>query len=233
MSVETHRVLIGACGWKHQAWLNNFYSEDLPEDWQLGFYSNEFPVVYVSASDWLEGSNLEIPDLADWTEDVSDSFRFILEVPEHVLTDEQRFVTALEEVKALGEFCLGLVFQLNPSICGDTKLFQRHVEMAQVITLVCIDMCGTTLTDEFKNILLKQNIAEIWDGESPAHESFKRGPLAICRISGNNLDMAGLRKVIEICLNASNDHCISVLCLDGEPPSMELLHNADILLNLL
>ena len=228
MSVETHRVLMGACGWNHKTWLNDFYSEDLPEDWQLGFYSNEFPVVYVPAADWIN-----VADLSEWTEDVSNSFRFILEISGDVLNDEMRFSAALEKVKTLDDFCLGLVFQLTPSICNDTNLFKQRVDLAQALAPVCVEKHGIKLTNEFNEILLKQNISEVWDGEPCKNEKFKRGSLAISHISGDELDMAGLRKVIEHSLSVSSENCISVLCLDGDPPSVEKLRNADVILNLL
>jgi len=228
MSVETHRVLMGACGWNHETWLNDFYSDDLPEDWQLGFYANEFPVVYVPAADWLN-----VIDIAEWTEDVSDSFRFILEISNDILNDELRFTAALEQVKTLGDFCLSLVFQLRPSVCSDINLFQKHLDMAQAIAPVCVQLNDSPFSDEFKGILLKQNISEVWDGISPIDDSLKRGTIAITHITDENVDMKSLRTIIEGCLTASNEDCISVLCLDGDPPSLELLRNADILLNLL
>ena len=126
-----------------------------------------------------------------------------------------------------------MVFQLTPSICKDTGLFQQRVDLAQAIAPVCVEMHGITLTDELNNILLKQNISEVWNGESDEKENFKRGSLAISHISGDELDMASLRKVIEHCLSVSSEDCISVLCLDGAPPSLEKLRNADIILNLL
>ena len=228
MSVETHRVLMGSCGWKHNAWLNDFYSEDLPEDWQLGFYSNEFPVVYVPANDWLDNE-----DLSEWTEDVADSFRFVLEISTDVLDDEQRFNAALDKAKILNNFCLGLVLQLTPSICNDSDLFQKYIERMTAIAPVCIDRQSITLNNECNKILLKNNISEVWDGESAETENCKRGSLAISHISSEKLDMAGLRKVIEHCLSTSSEDCISVLCVDGNPPSLELLRNADVILNLL
>ena len=227
MSVETHRVLLGTCGWKHQAWLNDFYSEDLPEEWQLGFYANEFPVVYVPAADWLHDADIE-----EWTEDVSDSFRFILEIPENVLNDEERFVSAINKAKTLGEFCLSLVFQLSHDLRNDIQLVQKRLEVAQAIAPVCIDNCGTPFTTEFKQFLQKQNTSEVWDGKEE-NKDLTNAPLSICRVSGDTLDMASLRKVVEVCLAASSDNCISVLCLDGEPPSLEKLRNADIILNLI
>lgn len=228
MSVETHRVLIGACGWNHQAWLNDFYSEDLPEDWLLGYYSNEFPVVYVPAADWLN-----TVDTSEWTEDVSDSFRFIFEIPDNVLDNEQQFLSALEKVKTLDDFCLGLVLKLSPSICSDTNLFEKRLNAAQSVVPVCIDAKGIELTEKLNNILSKENISKVWHGESEEMGSFQCGSLAITQILSGELDMASLRKAVEHCLSASSEDCTSVLCLDGNPPSLELLRNADIILNLL
>lgn len=228
MSVETHRVLMGSCGWKHQAWLSDFYSDDLPEDWQLGFYSNEFPMVYVPASDWLDDE-----DLTEWMNDVTDSFRFILEISANIIDDEQRFSAALDKVKTLDDFCLGLVLQLTPSICSDSGLFQQYIDKATAIASVCVDRQGITLDEECNKVLLKNNISEVWDGESAETENCKRGSLAISHISSDELDMTSLRKVVEHCLTTSSEDCTSVLCIDGNPPSLELLRNADIILNLL
>lgn len=231
MSVETHRVLIGACGWKHQAWLNDFYEEDLPEEWQLGFYSNEFSVVYVPTTDWFSES--EEVDFAEWVNDVSDSFRFVLEISEHILKDEQRFAAALNKAKDLGDFCLGLVFQISTDILNDIPLFQKHLKSAQAIAPVCVDKCGTQLTTETSTILQKENISEVWHGDLQEHESLKRGLLAISLVSSEALEPVGLRKVVEVCLSVSSDGCISVLCFDDQPPSLQKLRNADIILNLL
>lgn len=238
MSVETHRVLLGACGWKHKAWLNTFYSEDLPEEWQLGFYSNEFPVVYVAASDWLDISdsdisNSDVIDLSEWSEDVSDSFRFILEIPANVLSNEQQFTSALNKAKTLAEYCLGLVFQVEEAIYNESVLLQKHIDMAQEFTAVCIDKGDTVLTTDIKNILSEKNVNEVWNGKSEEGADLEYGSLAISHISGDELDMSGLRKAVEVSLSRSNNECVSVLCLDGKPPSLEMLRNAEIILNLL
>ena len=227
MSVESHRVLIGACGWKHAAWLDEFYSDDLPEDWQLGFYSNEFPVVYVSAGDWVDEANLD-----EWIEDISDDFRFILQVPAEALNNESRFAALLTNIKKLGEHCLGIVFELNQSICDDSHLLDTCLTQAQAITLVCIERNDLILSDDCKALLTKKNIAEVGDGITETIEA-KGAQLAITHISSENLNMTMLRAALEICLKASNEDCVSVLCIDGDPPSLEVLRNADILLNLL
>ena len=227
MSVDTHRVLIGACGWKHAAWLDEFYSDDLPEDWQLGFYSNEFPVVYVSSNDWVDET-----DMDEWIEDISDDFRFILQMPAKALNNESTFVSLLTNIKKLGEHCLGIVFELNQSICDDFLLLEARLIEAQKISSVCVERKGLHLSDECKALLNEKNVAVVGDGITETIEA-KGSHLAMTHISSENLDMTMLRTALEMCLKASNEDCVSVLCIDGEPPSLEVLRNADILLNLL
>ena len=45
--LTSQRILIGASGWLHSGWQEQFYPEDLPQDWQLAYYGNEFPVVLI------------------------------------------------------------------------------------------------------------------------------------------------------------------------------------------
>ncbi|MDH3355034.1 MAG: hypothetical protein OEL79_07455, partial [Chromatiales bacterium] len=53
-----------------------FYPADLPEDWQLDFYSNEFRAVVIPIHMWQEMS----PDkVGEWIDAVHDEFRFYLE----------------------------------------------------------------------------------------------------------------------------------------------------------
>jgi len=48
---------IGTCGWQHRRWLGTFYPDDLPEAWQLDYFSNVFGVVLVPQSEWKHWSS--------------------------------------------------------------------------------------------------------------------------------------------------------------------------------
>jgi uncharacterized protein YecE (DUF72 family) len=69
------RLRVGAVGWDHAHWLETYYPHDLPVEWRLGFYANEFPAVLVPQNQWRE----QWQQLADWAEDVPDEFRFYLQ----------------------------------------------------------------------------------------------------------------------------------------------------------
>ena len=233
MSVESYRVAIGACGWKHSAWQVDFYPDDLPEDWHLGYYANEFPVVYVPASDWIEEQ-----DLSGWVDDVSETFRFILELPASCLKDETLFSTALETARSLREYCLGLIFILDNVVSEDINGFTSHLDAALELTSVCVDTQGLELPGELADLLLSRDISEVRtvpgkNNESLVESALARGKLAITHVSGDTTDAAAIRRELELLLSASTPERICILCIDGEPPSLEVMRNADIILNLL
>ena len=66
---QNESIRLGACGLEHADLLKNFYPEDLPEDWRLGFYANEFNALLVPESIWQD----ESVELEDW-QDVPDAF---------------------------------------------------------------------------------------------------------------------------------------------------------------
>lgn len=72
-------IALGAWGWEHAAWDGGFYSEDLPREWWLTFYSNEFDAVGLDAGAWLAP---DIDTLRGWVEDTREGFRFVLMLPD-------------------------------------------------------------------------------------------------------------------------------------------------------
>ncbi|MCK4707419.1 MAG: hypothetical protein KAU21_02295 [Gammaproteobacteria bacterium] len=91
---------IGAWGWRHPEWEKDvFYPDDLPEDWQLSYYSNEFDLLVVPASDWsAEGYGED-----DWLDDVEDKFVFYIDWPFQQLVSQQDYLKCAESCRQLGE----------------------------------------------------------------------------------------------------------------------------------
>jgi hypothetical protein len=78
--VGTLEILVGAVGWRRPDWRGVFYPQDLPGEWRLSYYANEFSCVLVPPDYWLEGA---LPDVARWREEVPEGFEF------HVLIDDR------------------------------------------------------------------------------------------------------------------------------------------------
>lgn len=104
MSAE--HLELGARGWRHASWCGSYYPDDLPEDWQLSYYANEFRVVLVPADYWQWPNGYEVDE---WIDAVDEGFRFYLEYPHLENLDEQRHFQAQCEV--LGEFLGGVVVE--------------------------------------------------------------------------------------------------------------------------
>lgn len=83
------RLTILARGWEHPAW-SDWYPEDLPSEWRLGYYSSSCHDVLVPA---FQLAATPVP--ADWLADVHERFRFWLELDDglhrHFDGDAQRF----------------------------------------------------------------------------------------------------------------------------------------------
>jgi len=68
---------IGARGWEFPAWDGSYYPADLPPDWRLAYYANDFPQVLVPQSRW---AGAEPEQAKIWRDEVSTVFRFYLEL---------------------------------------------------------------------------------------------------------------------------------------------------------
>ncbi len=73
---HTHGLQLGTKGWRHAHWQNTFYPDDLPPDWQLAYYANEFSTVLVPVEEWSQQA-----DVAQWLDDVPEGFRFYIDAP--------------------------------------------------------------------------------------------------------------------------------------------------------
>ena len=67
------RVAIGVVGWDFPAWSKTYYPEDIPEDWKLAFYANDFAAVVLPESVW-GGDAVEA--LEETVQDLDEGFRF-------------------------------------------------------------------------------------------------------------------------------------------------------------
>ena len=92
-------ILVGSCGWQQLQGSGDFYPEDLPEDWQLSYYANEFPSVLVPAASW----QAESAELEDWCDEVHEGFRFYLQRDVKASAD-------IEKISAQAKQQLGLQF---------------------------------------------------------------------------------------------------------------------------
>ena len=99
-------INVGAYGWLHRHWTNSFYPEDLPADWRLGYYSNEFNTVLVPSFYWQEQY---LTDCAALLDDVHSGFQFFIECDDQIF-DTVSLLALTEALRILKPQLSGLVF---------------------------------------------------------------------------------------------------------------------------
>jgi hypothetical protein len=76
--VSERGIIIAAYGWQQESWQETFYPDDLPDDWQLSYYSNEFSAVVIPQS---LASAADASSYEAWADDVNPGFQFMVELP--------------------------------------------------------------------------------------------------------------------------------------------------------
>ncbi len=74
-------LTLAAYGWSPANWLQMFYPDDLPQDWQIAYYANEFNSVLLPASGWES----PVAQAAAWHAEVGADFSFYLEITHELL----------------------------------------------------------------------------------------------------------------------------------------------------
>ncbi len=113
--------IIGSWGWQHSEWENDvFYPDDLPQDWQLSYYSNEFDLAVVPASYWSADGYGE----DDWLDDVTDAFVFYIDWPFLQLADQADYEKCAQYCQHLGKQVAAVL--LNREIWQDLSADQQQ-----------------------------------------------------------------------------------------------------------
>jgi hypothetical protein len=70
-------IQVAARGWEFPAWSGDYYPQDLPAEWRLAYYANDFSLLLVPQARWVGAA----PELGRaWCDEVSETFRFYLEL---------------------------------------------------------------------------------------------------------------------------------------------------------
>lgn len=124
-------LTIGTQGWMHENWIGGFYAEDMPEDWFLDFYSNQFYCVLVESSEWLKWDEALLEEMSDALED--ETFAIYLKLEATLTSGVKEKVLQIHEV--LPEFLKGFLIFSSEKLVLPTELSALNVTYcsAQVV----------------------------------------------------------------------------------------------------
>jgi len=215
-------IIVAARGWSHPAWGETFYPVDLPEDWQLAYYSNEFRAVVVPAAEFVSVDPLEVER---WVEDVAEGFEFYLEVTD-LFIDWTKFAQA---AKLLGVHLKGIL--LRPlTVDEDLAMIAPSLDAATALAPVCVLLSDSmTISNNGRDLLIQHGVELCWD----THEGkpgWRGGGFVVARVTGNNhYTPKEWRETIEACLrcdNESSDRRKVLLMVEHESPEPDSLRAA-------
>lgn len=199
-------IKVGATGWRHADWFDSFYPDDLPTDWQLSYYANEFPVVQLSPDDWLPA---DVATFRQWCDDVSNGFSFIIDITGCM--DRPDALARLQQcVNALGDKVGGIVSWVPLS-----DPVAEQVETA----------AGDGL------LVSLSNVPAVSDSRvaiaSNRHACCLLVPTEVAR------DLPVLRQMMEAVSSASAEQSEIYLIFSGASPAIKVMKDAEVLQQLL
>lgn len=91
-----------------QNWDRDFFPEDLPEDWRLDYYANEYSGILIPQDVWAQD-----PEVEDWIENISEDFEFHFQVPVDI--QDKSLEHLIQAANSLGPRLKGLLLDASNS----------------------------------------------------------------------------------------------------------------------
>lgn len=226
MLLNAHRLWWGAWDWRHAGWHSRYYPDDLPEDWRLAYYANEFRCVGVPLNAWYEdpaGAAAALRDAAP------PGFVFVVQAPPGLAQEGP----AREAVRALAGRLDGyLGALLLPAAGEDPQALAAGLAWAGELAPALADGAAPGADEGAAQRVWRPAL-----GGAPA----PAGPVVVARVPVAQLpDLPALRAVVEGVLAAAGERPALVLLeedpadqAEGAPAAPQRLRELGILAGLL
>jgi hypothetical protein len=218
-------IWIGARGWRHESWVGEFYPDDMPHDWWLAYYTNEFDTVLVPW-DYLQNARAET--LQAWLDEANEDFVFFIELP--LSASKAQVETVLD---ALGPRVGGILLNditSNSKIITDGIAAVDWLELAKARAPVAIDW-GSLMPDSAA-IDLSYPLGCYW---CPEEKDLIEcgGSLGIAELNSvTRHDPKLIKNLLENCRSVPGPTTIG-LFFGGDAPRIDEMRNAIMILQML
>lgn len=116
-------VLIGAADWQVQAWRDSYYPDDLPAEWQLGYYANEFTTTFIRYHAFSNEDDSEY--LAEMMEGCQEQFHPVIVF--NIADGNTPATDAIAHWLDLVDSDMGLQRPAGVMLTGDSGMFDRSL----------------------------------------------------------------------------------------------------------
>lgn len=182
-------VLIGAASWEEDEWLVSFYPEDLPEEWRMAYYANEFSTTVIDCHAYCDATGMDV--LGEMLEDCHEGFRPVLAINPGKVTLDQAglFFQWLDELDSeIGVRRLaGVLLSLDVQADSESVLPDWRQRIPRVLPVALDgDFQFDTANQRW---LSEQQISPVWRTDRPTIEGLAYW-LAMVPLTGDTPDLA-------------------------------------------
>lgn len=211
---------LGSWGWDWDAWELSFYPPDLPEDWRLGFYANEFSLGVIPGEQAMQ---LKAWTLREWDRSLDSSFGFLVEVPPALRADKQdpdpgRFLETLDVLRGR---LRGLLWPVEGAVAERLQAFRE----AGALDLAPVHLLGEPQGPDWQ--AAGEGIGHAWTRDS-SPDLRVDGPAIV----DSGVRLAELRVAVDR-YRARLSSAEPRLVLKGRPPDPTRLREARVMLELM
>jgi len=144
----TSNLKLGCYGWNHASWAGRYYPDDLPEDWRLSYYANDFSCVLVPAEYCAQD------DVSDWLDEVHEAFQFFIEWPQAAELQQQVIAACKKLQPQLGGI---VVTELLPALHLKQYVLGANADAERIIWTAGIAKSSNfALIDSLQQMSLRQ-----------------------------------------------------------------------------
>jgi len=216
---------IGARGWRHASWVGDFYPDDMPQEWWLAYYSNEFDAVLVP---WAYLQDMQSDALQTWLDDTDENFAFFVELP---LSASKKHVSIILDAfkPRLGGILLNQITtaaEVTANVKAATDWIENAKQYAPIAVAWDCIQAGNSLLSQ------RHQLGCYWRPEE--HELHEcGGSLGIAELNSiSSHDPKSLKNLLEHCRSVLGPSTIS-LFFGGDSPSIDEMRNAIMILQML
>lgn len=214
-------LIVAPRGWTHPGWDGNFFPADLPDDWRLSYFSNEFRAVVVPEPDWLEAPVVEIER---WVNDTPEEFAFYLEMAGPAV-DWSRVAELIQPLAGqMGGFILR-----PDAVDPDLAMMAASLDAATALAPVSLLLPEGVEPSAEGLGLLAESGAELGWRAGHGVPYWRGGGLGVIHVSGNmTYTPRQWREIIEAGLAGGSEgaHHTLLSVLEGTDPRLDQLRAA-------
>ncbi len=220
-------LTVGARGWEHEGWNGRFYPADLPPEWRLAYYANEFQAVLVPPEAWAGCTQAQ---LVQWRADVRGDFRFFVELAcDPACMEEFAHACAQlpDKLEVLNDLVGGLVLRLAQP--PTRQVLQEMLQRLPSRYRVSVVLANGMLSDEALHAVAESSAGLGW----ASGQSAGPGYLGLVRVEDGKYTLRGLRREVEAFLAQAHGLENAFLFVDGDPPGLQAMRDAVVIKGLL